>query len=126
MAQQKAAARAAWKGSGQAADAELWFDIAEREGATEFTGYGSTAGEGQVVALVVGGREVTRAEAGAEVVVLTNQTPFYGESGGQMGDTGTITTEGGLRIEVSDTAKPLGRLHAHHGKVLAGSIAVEP
>ncbi|HEU4651419.1 MAG TPA: alanine--tRNA ligase, partial [Croceibacterium sp.] len=124
MAQQKAAARAAWKGSGQAADGEVWFDIAEREGATEFTGYASTAGEGQVVALVVDGKEVPRAEAGAEVTVLTNQTPFYGESGGQMGDTGTISTDAGLRIEVSDTSKPLGRLHAHRGHVAAGAIAV--
>jgi alanyl-tRNA synthetase len=124
MAQQKAAARAAWKGSGAAAEGELWFDIAEREGATEFTGYASTEGEGQVVALVVGGKEVERAEAGTEVTVLTNQTPFYGESGGQMGDTGTISTDAGLRIEVTDTTKPLGRLHAHHGKVESGSIAV--
>lgn len=124
MARQKAAARAAWKGSGQAAEGELWFDIAEREGATEFTGYASTEGEGQVVALVQGGKEIERAEAGSEVIVLVNQTPFYGESGGQMGDTGTITTEAGLRLEVTDTAKPLGRLHAHHGKVVSGQIAV--
>ncbi len=124
MARQKAAARAAWKGSGQAAEGELWFDIAEREGATEFTGYASTEGEGQVVALVVGGKEIDRAEAGADVIVLTNQTPFYGESGGQMGDTGTISSDAGLRIEVADTAKPLGRLHAHHGKVVGGTIAV--
>src|SRR5687767_8939856 len=109
MARQKAAARAAWKGSGQAAEGELWFDVAEREGATEFTGYASTEGEGQVVALVVGGHQVERAEAGTEVTVLVNQTPFYGESGGQMGDTGTIAGNDGLRIAVIDTTKPLGR-----------------
>jgi len=124
MARQKAAARAAWKGSGQAAEGELWFDIAEREGASEFTGYASTEGEGQVVALVAGGKEIERADAGAEITVLVNQTPFYGESGGQMGDTGTISSEAGLQIEVSDTTKPLGRLHAHHGKIASGSIAV--
>ncbi|MBO9516764.1 MAG: alanine--tRNA ligase [Porphyrobacter sp.] len=124
MAQQKAAARAAWKGSGATADGELWFDIAEREGATEFTGYASTSGEGQVVALLVDGKEVSEAAEGAEVIVLTNQTPFYAESGGQVGDSGTITSESGLRIEVSDTTKPLGRLHAHRGKIAAGKIAV--
>src|SRR5690606_20742178 len=86
--------------------------------------YASVSGEGQVVALLQGGKEVERVEAGSDVIVLTNQTPFYGESGGQMGDTGTISTDDGLRIEITDTSKPLGRLHAHHGKVLAGSIAV--
>jgi alanyl-tRNA synthetase len=124
MAQQKAAARAAWKGSGAAADDEVWFDIAEREGASEFTGYSSTEGEGQVVALVAGGKEVQRATAGEDVIVLTNQTPFYGESGGQTGDAGTITDDKGLAIRVADTAKPLGRLHAMRGHVEGGSIAV--
>ncbi len=124
MAQQKAAARAAWKGSGASADSEVWFDIAEREGATEFTGYTSTEGEGRVVALVIDGKEVDRADAGQEVTVLTNQTPFYGESGGQTGDAGTITGDHRLGIAVSDTSKPLGRLHAHHGKITSGTIAV--
>ena len=124
MAQQKAAARAAWKGSGAAADAELWFDIAEREGSTEFTGYASTAGEGRVVALVVDGKEVSQADAGQSVTVLTNQTPFYGESGGQTGDAGTITGDHRLEIAVADTAKPLGRLHAHQGVIRAGQIKV--
>ncbi|QWC55871.1 alanine--tRNA ligase [Erythrobacter sp. 3-20A1M] len=122
MAQQKAAARAAWKGSGQAADSELWFDIAEREGATEFTGYAATSGEGRVVALIRDGTEVEEAKEGDTVTVLANQTPFYGESGGQSGDTGTITTPEGLRIEVTDTGKPLGRLHTHEGTVVAGSV----
>ncbi len=124
MAQQKAAARAAWKGSGQTADSEVWFDIAEREGATEFTGYTANIGEGVVVALVKDGKEVAEAHAGEAVTVLTNQTPFYGESGGQMGDAGTISAVEGLRIAVSDTAKPLGRLHAHIGTVEAGSVKV--
>jgi alanyl-tRNA synthetase len=124
MAQQKAAARAAWKGSGAAADEDVWFDIAEREGGTEFTGYASTEGEGQVVALVVDGHEVPQASAGEEVVVLTNQTPFYGESGGQAGDAGTITGDDGLGMAIADTAKPLGRLHAMRGRVNGGAIAV--
>ena len=124
MAQQKAAARAAWKGSGQAADSEVWFDIAERVGATEFTGYTATTGEAQVVALVKDGKEVGSAAAGDDVTVIVNQTPFYGESGGQTGDAGAITGADGLKLAVSDTAKPLGRLHAHNAKVEAGSIKV--
>ena len=122
MAQQKAAARAAWKGSGQSADGEVWFDIAEREGATEFTGYTSTSGEGRVVALVRDGAEVASASAGEESIVLTNQTPFYGESGGQMGDAGVIAGAEGLALVVTDTAKPLGRLHAHQARVTSGTI----
>lgn len=124
MAQQKAAARAAWKGSGQAADSEVWFDIAERVGATEFTGYTATTGEAQVMALVKDGKEAESAAAGDDVTVIVNQTPFYGESGGQTGDAGTITGADGLKLAVSDTAKPLGRLHAHNAKVEAGSIKV--
>lgn len=124
MAQQKAAARAAWKGSGDSASGEMWFDIAEREGATEFTGYTASSGEGRVVALLVDGKEVQSVDAGADVLVLTNQTPFYGESGGQVGDSGTISRGDALQATVSDTSKPLGRLHVHHAHVDAGTIAV--
>ena len=124
MAQQKAAARAAWKGSGDAASGEVWFDIAERVGATEFIGYTASTGEAQVVALVREGKEVTIAHAGDEVTVITNQTPFYGESGGQTGDSGTISGGNGLAIEVRETSKPLGRLHAHQGSVRSGTIEV--
>jgi alanyl-tRNA synthetase len=124
MAKQKAMARAAWKGSGAKASDDVWFDIAERVGATEFTGYTSTEGQGEVVALLVNGVEVTQADAPATVTVITNQTPFYGESGGQMGDAGTIGNDKGLSATVDDTTKPLGRLHAHHAKVALGSISV--
>ncbi len=122
MERQKQAARAAWKGSGEAASGEVWFDIAEREGASEFTGYSSISGEGAVVAIVKDGAEVQSAKAGDDVVLLTNQTPFYGESGGQTGDTGAISTPTGLAATVSDTSKPLGRLHAHHTKIDAGEV----
>ncbi|HEX4737051.1 MAG TPA: alanine--tRNA ligase [Allosphingosinicella sp.] len=124
MTEQKAAARAAWKGSGEKALDEIWFDIAEELGSTEFTGYAGHEGEGQVVAIVKDGARVERAKAGDKIVILTNQTPFYGESGGQMGDTGTITGEKGLEAEVEDTTKPLGRLHAHHAVIRAGGVAV--
>ena len=122
MERQKAAARAAWKGSGDAASGEVWFDIAEREGATEFTGYTSTSGEGSVVALVKDGAEVQSAKAGDDVIILTNQTPFYGESGGQSGDAGKITSLAGLAADITDTSKPLGRLHAHQARILAGEV----
>ncbi|MEQ1688484.1 MAG: alanine--tRNA ligase, partial [Sphingopyxis sp.] len=121
MAGQKAAARAAWKGSGDKASEDIWFDVAERVGATEFTGYTSDEGEGEVVALIKDGVEVTNACAGNSVTVITNQTPFYAESGGQMGDAGTMSAPG-LDAIVTDTAKPLGRLHAHRTMITSGTI----
>ena len=124
MAGQKSAARAAWKGSGDKASDEIWFDIAEHQGATEFIGYTSDEGEGEVVALVRDGALVDRASAGDNVSIVTNQTPFYAESGGQNGDAGSISGGGDFAATVSDTAKPLGRLHAHHAHISAGSIAV--
>jgi alanyl-tRNA synthetase len=124
MAAQKAAARAAWKGSGEKASEEVWFDIAEAEGSTEFIGYTADQGEGQVVALVRDGQRVERAVAGEMVSVITNQSPFYGESGGQSGDAGRITGPGGLAATVEETAKPLGRLHAHRARIEGGAIAV--
>ena len=123
MNSQKAMARAAWKGSGAKASDDVWFDIAERAGATEFTGYAASEGEGQVVALVKDGIEVQSAAANDAVTVVTNQTPFYGESGGQMGDAGVISSSS-MRGEVTDTAKPLGRLHAHQVTIGTGEIKV--
>ena len=124
MEQQKAAARAAWKGSGQSASEEVWFDLADTQGSTEFTGYNSTTGEAEVVAIVKDGEQVQSAKDGDEVVVLTNQTPFYAESGGQTGDAGRIWTPEGLEFAVETTNKPLGRLHTHVGKLTGGSVKV--
>jgi alanyl-tRNA synthetase len=124
MAEQKAAARAAWKGSGAKASEEIWFDIAEEYGSTDFTGYSGHEGEGQVIALVSDGARVDSASAGDKAIVLTNQTPFYGESGGQMGDAGFIRGDNGLEAEVVDTSKPLGRLHAHHAVIRSGILRV--
>lgn len=123
MTAQKERARAAWKGSGAKASDDVWFDIAERVGSTEFTGYTASEGEGQVLALVNDGVEVHSAVANDTVTVITNQTPFYGESGGQMGDAGVITSAV-MRGEVTDTAKPLGRLHAHQVTLQSGEIKV--
>ena len=124
MTRQKQAARAAWKGSGESASEEIWFDIAEREGSTEFTGYSSDTGEGVVVSIIKDGAEVEGADAGDDIILLTNQTPFYGESGGQAGDAGRIWTPEGLEMTVTTTNKPLGRLHAHVGKIGTGKVAV--
>ena len=124
MAEQKKAARAAWKGSGAKASEDIWFDIAEENGASEFTGYLGHDGEGVVVALVKDGARVERAGEGDQIVILTNQTPFYGESGGQIGDTGKISSDKGLEADVEDTSKPLGKLHAHHAAIRKGQVAI--
>lgn len=124
MAEQKTAARAAWKGSGDQASDAVWFDIAEREGSTEFTGYMTEEGEGLVVALVKDGVEIEVAHSGDTITLLTNQTPFYGESGGQMGDAGEVSGADGFAATVTDTRKPLGRLHAHQIEVKSGSVSV--
>ncbi len=127
MDKQKAMARAAWKGSGAKASDDVWFDIADRAGGTEFTGYTATEGDGVVVAILVDGAELVApatVTAPASAIIITNQTPFYGESGGQNGDAGMATGEGSLRAVVDDTTKPLGRLHAHHVTLECGSIGI--
>ncbi|MEQ1725825.1 MAG: alanine--tRNA ligase [Sphingopyxis sp.] len=123
MAGQKAAARAAWKGSGDKASEDVWYDIAERVGGSEFIGYTCDEGEGEVVALIKDGVEVASAASGESVTVITNQTPFYAESGGQMGDAGMMSAQG-LDATITDTAKPLGRLHAHRVTVERGTVAL--
>jgi len=124
MAEQKAKARAAWKGSGSKANEDVWFDLVEEYGATEFTGYSGDEGEGVVLAIVKDTERVESAEVGQTVDVLLNQTPFYGESGGQVGDSGKLTTLKGFEGEVEDTWKPLGKLHVLRTKVVAGELSV--
>ena len=124
MQRQREEARRAWAGSGDAATEGIWFAIREEVGATEFLGYATESAEGQVRALVVDGKRVQSAPAGTSVAVVTNQTPFYGESGGQMGDTGTLATAAGARVIVSDTVKRLGDLHVHLGTVEKGTLMV--
>ena len=120
MAEQKAKARAAWAGSGEAADATVWYDLAEKHGVTEFLGYDTETAEGQILALVASGAVTGSAETGTDIQIVVNQTPFYGESGGQVGDTGYIRTDTGL-AEVTDTKKVAG-VFIHMAKVTEGSI----
>ncbi len=124
MAEQRTRARAAWAGTGDAAAERVWFEQREAVGATEFQGYTTEKAEAQVTGLVIGGMAVQTAEAGDKVAVLLNQTPFYAESGGQVGDAGTITGPDGLRIAVADTQKRAGDLFAHVGVVEAGKLSV--
>ena len=123
MAEQRTRARAAWAGTGDAATERVWFDLRERLGATEFLGYATEAAEGEVLALVVAGEAVERAGPGDTVSVILNQTPFYAESGGQVGDAGVLSGPDGLVIDVQDTQKKLGDLFVHQGVVRAGAVS---
>jgi alanyl-tRNA synthetase len=122
MAKQKADARAAWSGSGEAATETVWFELREKLGATEFLGYDTETAEGVITALLKGGKPVTELSSGDEGQVLVNQTPFYGESGGQMGDVGVMFTTAGAEFEVTDTQKKLGDVHVHVGKLNRGKL----
>jgi alanyl-tRNA synthetase len=120
MAEEKARARASWAGSGEAKDARIWFDLAEAFGATEFLGYDTEEAEGQVLALVQDGAEAGSAGAGARVQIVVNQTPFYAESGGQVGDQGTVRTDTGA-ARVLDTRRSQG-VAIHDAEVTEGTI----
>ncbi|QCK88023.1 alanine--tRNA ligase [Phreatobacter aquaticus] len=123
MQQQKAMARAAWAGSGEAATDTVWFGVKEKTGATDFLGYDTETAEGQVLALVKEGAEVSSLGVGETGLVVLNQTPFYGESGGQQGDRGLMTGEG-VRATVTETQKKLGDLFVHVVTVDEGKLAV--
>lgn len=119
MAAQKAKARAAWSGTGETADASLWFDIAEQQGLTDFLGYDTLTAEGQITALVAGGALTDTAKGAVQIVL--NQTPFYAESGGQVGDAGTLKTETGM-ARITDTKKVAG-VFVHIAEVTMGEIS---
>ena len=121
MAEQKRMARAAWSGSGEAADATIWFELAEKHGVTEFLGYDTEEAEGQITALVIDGADAAEAGEGAKVAIVVNQSPFYAESGGQVGDHGLIRTDTGA-ARVTDTKKVAG-VFIHQAEVTMGTIS---
>ena len=123
MERQKAEARANWAGSGEAATETVWFGVKDRVGATEFLGYETEHAEGVVTALVKSGRR-SSAEPGDEIAVVVNQTPFYGESGGQQGDTGAITGEGRLGSRASTRRKSAATSSIHIATVTEAQSSV--
>ncbi len=124
MRRQREEARRAWRGSGEAATEEIWFEIREETGATEFLGYETEEAAAKVVALVVEGERVERASPGGALAVVCNQTPFYAEAGGQTGDAGVITSAHGARLLVADTQRKIGDLHVHLGALEGAELAV--
>jgi alanyl-tRNA synthetase len=124
MEHQKDEARRAWKGSGEAATETVWFEVREDVGASEFLGYDTETAEGEIRAIVSVGKPVKELKAGTHGAIVLNQTPFYGESGGQVGDTGLIKGPKGALFQVTETQKKLGDLFVHVGKVEKGSFKV--
>jgi len=121
MERQREKARASWAGSGEAADEAVWFGLREKLGATEFLGYDTEKAEGVVAAVVRDGKEVPVLKKGESGAIVLNQTPFYGESGGQVGDTGVLKADG-VRFKVTDTQKYAGDVFAHVGTVEEGTL----
>ncbi len=123
MQESRELAKKNWKGSGDAAVEDIWFSVKDKLGATEFLGYETNQAEGVVLSLFKDNKEVDELRSSDEGMIITNQTPFYGESGGQVGDTGEIVS-GDFKFEVSDVQKKLGDLFVHYGKVINGTIKV--
>ena len=121
MKESKELAKKNWKGSGDSAVDDIWFGIKDKLGATEFLGYETNQAEGVVLSLLKNNKEVKSLNSGDEGMIISNQTPFYGESGGQVGDTGEITS-GEFKFKVNDVQKKLGDLFVHYGKVENGNI----
>jgi alanyl-tRNA synthetase len=118
MSEQKERARAAWTGSGDKTTGRIWFEVKDKVGATEFLGYAQDEAAANLIAIVAGGKEVDEIQSG-EAMLIFNQTPFYGESGGQMGDTGVVRMGGKTVAEITDTQKPIDDTHAHKATIKA-------
>ena len=124
MKESRELAKKNWRGSGDAAVEDIWFGIRDKLGPTEFLGYETNQAEGAVISLLKDNKEVKELKSNDEGMIIINQTPFYGESGGQVGDTGEIIN-GDFRFEVTDVQKKLGDLFVHYGKVLSGSVKLK-
>ena len=124
MKESKELAKKNWKGSGDSAVEDIWFSIKDKLGVTEFLGYETNQAEGLVLSLLKNNKEVEVLNQNDEGMIITNQTPFYGESGGQVGDVGEIVS-GDFKFEVTDVQKKLGDLFVHYGKVINGSIKLQ-
>jgi len=125
MERQRAEARKAWSGSGDAATEKVWFEVRDKVGASDFLGYATETAEGRIVALVADGQPVDEVTQGQKVALIANQTPFYGESGGQVGDTGVIVVAGGKgEVTITETQKKLDDMHVHVGTVSKGVVKV--
>tara|TARA_B100000745_G_scaffold29575_1_gene18799 strand:- start:2316 stop:4985 length:2670 start_codon:yes stop_codon:yes gene_type:complete len=122
MTKRREDAKKNWKGSGDSAVEHIWFNIREKLGPTDFLGYETNNSQGIVLSIVQAGKEVSKLDEGKEGIIITNQTPFYGESGGQIGDTGFLFGSNS-KFEVVDTQKKIGDLHIHIGKLIKGSIS---
>jgi len=122
MERQRERSRAAWIGSGEAATEAVWFALREQLGATEFLGYETESAEGVVLAIMRDGTRVAEASLGDDIALILNQTPYYAESGGQVGDTGIVFSPGGAELAVQDTVKKAGDLHVHLGNVTRGVL----
>ena len=121
MKESRELAKKNWKGSGDAAVEDIWFGVRDRLGATEFLGYETHQAEGVILSLLKDNKEVNELKSNDEGMIITNQTPFYGESGGQVGDTGEIVSKN-FKFQVFDVKKKLGDLFVHYGKILSGSV----
>ncbi len=125
MELQKATARKSWAGSGDTGTSKIWYELFDKLGPTEFLGYKDLAAEGKILAILKDGKEVDKLATGEEGFIIVNQTPFYAESGGQVGDTGELLTATGDSFTVTDTKKQVGKLWVHIGKVTKGTMKVD-
>jgi alanyl-tRNA synthetase len=124
MDRQKEEARKSWVGSGQTAEDKVWLEMANELPATEFLGYATNEAQGEILALLTDGNPVSKATQDQDILFITNQTPFYAESGGQIGDTGVAQSQSGAQLQITDCVKKAGKFHVHLATVISGEVSV--